>query len=265
MKINCVTLLSTFLGVSLAQETATECGQTINSNQGAIEYKWHEPYEANELCVFIIRTQNVTGITITLFDHGISDSDPEAITILGFNETGLVVSTHVGPPEWFPTRSIDATHAVVIFKTNTSLGTGFRMTYIADRFPSETLLADDRVFNNATHNELTLPLETNYIRQPHTNILVMTDEAKLITDPDTALKLTVWENLYGCGDYLMIYKFDETNEASFVARLCGGNSNGDVFQTKGIFIVLFYKLTTGIKMAELNWEKVLTNETTFHF
>jgi len=203
------------LGNSFAQETVRECGQTINSNQGAIEYKLNQQYDANELCVFIIRTQNVTGLTITLFDHGISEQDPDAITILGFNTEGLVVSTHVGPPEWFPTRSIDATHAVVIFKTNTSLGTGFRMTYIADRFPNETLPAQDVIYNNSTPTEISLPFETSFTRKYHTSILVVTDGAKLITEPGASLKLTLSESFYGCVDYLMIYTFDERNEANF--------------------------------------------------
>ncbi|ODM87381.1 hypothetical protein Ocin01_19301 [Orchesella cincta] len=64
-----------------------ECGQTIVANSGTIEYKLYENYDAGELCVFVVRSRNYSSFDFVLERHGISDSDPDAITIMGMDNT----------------------------------------------------------------------------------------------------------------------------------------------------------------------------------
>ncbi|ODM88415.1 putative chitinase 3 [Orchesella cincta] len=63
--------------------TITECGQSIIADNGTVRYKLNEVYDAGELCVFMIKFESgALNTTFSLDDHGLIDSDYNAITVL---------------------------------------------------------------------------------------------------------------------------------------------------------------------------------------
>ncbi|ODM90890.1 hypothetical protein Ocin01_15793 [Orchesella cincta] len=134
-------------------EALTECGQTIVADSGIIEYKLNQSYDAGELCVFVIRYTQGSGWeyldgTFSLEADGFSDSDPFAIKILRFYDGYASEVFSLGPTERIV--SFYGNGAVIVFKTRSNTGTGFRLSFSAVALspPSDYLLGKDVVLNS---------------------------------------------------------------------------------------------------------------------
>ncbi|ODN01714.1 putative chitinase 3 [Orchesella cincta] len=240
-------------------DTLTECGQTITASSGTIQYKLGQTYDTNELCTFIVRTQNFTTTTFILELHGISELDPDAIVILPFIDTVLMDAVHMGPPNNPRTQHVDGYVFVVIFNPKTSLGTGFKLTFKGvpgdHAYNYEGL---DFVYNNSSDSPLTVPFWSEFYGRHQYNIFVLSSEAKLITDPNFQLQLTLSEDFLpdSCSDKFYIYQFQRQN-AEYAGTFCNEEVQRTDYETKGLFIIGFYKFYDSYNATgTLAWEKV---------
>ncbi|CAL8130419.1 unnamed protein product [Orchesella dallaii] len=245
----------------------TECGDTIHANSGTIEYKLNENYDEGEMCAFIIRTDNFPHIAFRLDSHGIHDSDTNAITIVNFPNSNDKVAEyyHFGPPNSIRTRFINGSAAVVIFKSGSNLGTGFRLSYHASGTPGYPYPGMDFVYNNLTASPVSIPFWDNFTSgYPQKNLIVLTAESKIITDPGTYLKLVVWES-FVCGDfeYFTIFPFDGKSVSRETVYTDDEYADEyrdrrTVFKTKGLFIVEYTQFNAKTGRKRLTWEKIIS-------
>ncbi|ODM89478.1 Chondroitin proteoglycan-2 [Orchesella cincta] len=235
-----------------------ECGQTIVANSGTIEYKLYENYDAGELCVFVVRSRNYSSFDFVLERHGISDSDPDAITIMGMDNTygwGIYDTNRIGPPDPTPFIGVKANEAVVIFKTSTNNGTGFRLNYECRGNPTDYPPGVEVVFNDEEDSPLQVPYQS--FNEPSYNYVVLTSKSRMISEPDSFLRLTVsgnFENTGECTRFFKIYSFAGGN-AVLEGTFCGFDTDQTVYETKGLFVVAYSELNP-IATGTLSWEKV---------
>jgi len=202
----------------------TECGQTLHGNSGSIEYKLNQGYDAGELCVFILR-HNYTNwnptFRFTLDADGISASDADAITITTFNNYEIVgkwgTPAKLGPPNTNRTATLSGYVAVVIFATNTSTGTGFKLSFEAsgdgvDYTPGWNE-GVDVVYNDKSASELSLPLRPDVVGTGCVDVITITSGAKVVADPGSQLELLVDLNFNPpCqSEGMFIYGFEQGN------------------------------------------------------
>jgi hypothetical protein len=229
----------------------TQCGQTLVANNGQIEYKSEENYEANELCSFILRLNNsvnsVSGFVFTLESHGFNGTaDPNAISIHSFDERKHVETRHLGPPNPLTEAFLPGGIAVVVFRTQSRLGTGFRLSYRAvEAKPYYTHSGQNLVYGSGTSGNLTIPFWENPAYQ--TAIIVLSANHKKIQSSFTSLRLTfVQENLQKdmtspsrCSyDSVTIYAVNSetiTEKGVF----CNLYTQRAIYETSGIFILVF--------------------------
>ncbi|ODM91182.1 hypothetical protein Ocin01_15500 [Orchesella cincta] len=68
--------------ISTQPRILTECGQTVIADSGTIQYKLNQTYDADELCVFMIRFESgYLQATFSLESNGLSDVDSDAVSI----------------------------------------------------------------------------------------------------------------------------------------------------------------------------------------
>ncbi|ODM91537.1 hypothetical protein Ocin01_15145 [Orchesella cincta] len=254
---------STTTTLSPPPDPLTECGQTIEVgiDLATIEYKLNQTYEAGELCVFVVRVPNHLSMIFVLDSHGINnESDPDAITIISFDQTNLQDPIHLGPANTNSSAFVTGNVAFVVFKSslNSSLGTGFKLTFAAFGPTFENKAGIDVVFNNETSSPLELPTP-EYAGESH-NYIVLTDGAKRIDEKSGSfLRLNVSEEFWMpqyCLDYFWVYSFlgeSVRNEG----LICNDQGDKTVFETTGLFIVLFRRSTErDNSTGNLRWEKV---------
>ncbi|ODM88068.1 putative chitinase 3, partial [Orchesella cincta] len=242
--------------------TITQCGHTIQQDSGFIEYKLYQSYEAGELCAFIIRLDKYTGCDFTLETHGISDTKLDTITIFQvLDEQATFPSVKfetIGS-----TVNLPGSTFVVVFKTETNLGTGFRLRFESSEKLIEKTPGVPLVFNNHTENPLRFPLHPNAAAKAEWDPIVITSGSKLITETKSSLRLQVYDYFVspGCRSWFSIHSFDGTN-TKFEGRVCGLNGGKTVlaFNTRGLFIVVFYKNDNTVEkyLGSLEWLKTST-------
>ncbi|ODM90963.1 hypothetical protein Ocin01_15719 [Orchesella cincta] len=246
----------------LPHRTLTECGDTITANNGTIQYKLNQTYDANELCVFMIRFESgFVETTFTLDSNGFSDSDFDAISIFR-DMAGLGYETNLGLDR--QTVSFFGYGAIVVFRTNSSLGTGFQLSFTPDLIVSEENFAGNNVlFDDESESPLSIPFPSNYIESAIHNYFCITSASKVISEPDTFLKLNV-TGFFGdvdnsCNNMIEIHSF--LNQLKIEKLICGGEDDGVLFEfaTRGIFFV-FHRQANGLPITtgEITWEKVST-------
>jgi hypothetical protein len=246
----------------------TQCGETVQANNGFIEYKLLENYSANELCSFIIRTETIGDLTFTLESHGFNaTADPFAITIFTFSGEGLIETTHLGPPNPLSQTYVQGNIAVVVFKTLGNSGTGFRLSFnaiISNTFYG--LTGKDLTYSNLTGGELTIPFWPEPGRN-RANIIVLSADNKKVADVFSNLRLTfLKENLQTqlvdvarCGnDAINIYTL--APKAQFLEHegvFCSLTHHRSVYVTTGIFILVFRDFEESYwsdQQATFKWE-----------
>ncbi|ODM93127.1 hypothetical protein Ocin01_13555 [Orchesella cincta] len=236
---------------SYPSNTLTKCGQTVHANNGAIKYKLEKPYDADELCAFIVRFKNYGNHTFQLDVDGISDSDPNAISILDFSH-----SHHLGPPNVAKTVTVSGWTIIVVFKTQTNSGTGFQLSFKADKTKGAKLDGADTVYNMETPFSLQLP----FTKEDLYNHYVITSGSKVITHPRKYIRLmasAVFSNIYPyCRNLVRVYTF-ENYELRFTADLCDDHDSV-VLETKEMFIVFYHGSTVprGNISGFLQWQTV---------
>ncbi|ODM90077.1 Peritrophin-1 [Orchesella cincta] len=243
--------------------TLTECGQSIFADNGTIQYKLNENYDAGELCVFMIQFESgFLNTTFTLENHGFGDLDSEAIAVYKCDgELGL--PTRLGSHTQ-KANLTGASGAIVIFRTTSSSGTGFKLSFKRNAIQSPEMRPGSYVvFNNETYSPLNIPLsnDTHAFVQNH---LVFTSDSKIISEPDTFLKLSV-TGFGNAGDetssILMVYSFE--TGLKFERNIQWPSDDGKVFEfkTRGLFILVHLQFETlPIETGMVTWEKVSTQK-----
>ncbi|CAL8140324.1 unnamed protein product [Orchesella dallaii] len=241
----------------------TTCGSTINADQGTISYKDKQPYEAGELCTFIIRHGH-SSIQFKLISHGISATDRNAIGIFVFNDNdgiGLVNASYFGPPNIINAKNFSGDVAIVTFTTKGNSGTGFIMSFEGVGGKKETLRGMDLVISSESASPFYLPLRSSYTMEKHCDIVVISDGTKVIPDtmPRSFVNLTVSQHFSRqqfCWDYLVIFNW-ERNNLRWDSKYCGNKWDRSNYGTHGLFIFIYYKSNwTSSGYATLNWERV---------
>ncbi|CAL8130437.1 unnamed protein product [Orchesella dallaii] len=241
----------------------TQCGQTLEADSGTIQYKLGQIYDAGELCAFIIRVPNHSYIHFQLESHGINNySDPNAITIISYDSNIQKDTIHLGPPNANSDAYALGNIAVVIFKTNgnSTLGLGFRVVFEGMGAIVNNVPGLDFVFNNRTNSPLEVPFWDELNGELSRNFIVLTDNAKLITNPGSFLHLSVGEDFVdgeeACLDYFWIYSF-QGDDVNSEALFCDEDRDRTNFETRGLFIIVFRKWPeTPSAKGTLMWEKV---------
>ncbi|ODM88488.1 putative chitinase 3, partial [Orchesella cincta] len=241
--------------------TLTECGQTIQTDSGYIQYKLNQNYSAGELCAFIIRLDRYTGCDFTLEETGVFNSSSDTITVFRISEQEqalpLVKLDRHSPIAYF----LYSTFAVV-FKTTSNAGTGFRLRFESRNTLSTKIPGTMLVYNNQTSTPLRFPLNPN--GGSEWDAIIITSGAKLITNPESTLQLMVYDFFVNpdCNSWFNVHSFDGTT-AKFEGRVCGLNKKALAFNTKGLFIVLFYKssISTEDYLGSIEWFETTTNIT----
>ncbi|ODM89017.1 hypothetical protein Ocin01_17668, partial [Orchesella cincta] len=199
----------------------TLCGQTIKADSGFIEYKLNQNYSAGELCAFIIRLDKYTGCDFTLESSGVSDSTSDTITIFRItDEQDTLQSVTLNSIN--STAYLYYSTFVVVFKTTTNTGTGFRLRFESQHNFSEKVLGYPLVFNNQSKGPLQFPLNPNATNVAEWDPIVLTSGAKLITPPVLDFELVVYDYFYSqnCSSWINVHSFDGTT-ARFQERICG--------------------------------------------
>ncbi|ODM88464.1 putative chitinase 3 [Orchesella cincta] len=198
--------------------TITQCGQIIEQNSGFVQYKLYQNYDAGELCAFIIRLDRYTGCEFTLDNYDIRDPTLDTLTIfqvLDVQDTlpSIKLDT-ISSTVYLPGSTF-----VVVFKTETSQGTGFRFRFKSSNTAIGQSAAVPLIFNNRTETPLTFPLIANAIGQPEWDPIVITSNAKLITEPGSLFQLQVNDSFVSpeCRSWFNIHSFDGT-DAKFERR-----------------------------------------------
>ncbi|ODM89432.1 hypothetical protein Ocin01_17251 [Orchesella cincta] len=231
-----LTCFCTFFHFSTSESTS--CGQTIIADNGTITYKLADNYDAGELCVFMIKFESgYIDTTFNLDTHGLSNSDSDAVTVFG-SFFGLTLAANLGHNQ----QSVTLTGfgAVVIFRTNSSSGTGFQLSFKPNRirFPG---IYDGTyaVFDNNTLSPLNIP--ANDTGESLYNYFVFTSGSRLISEPDTFFRLTAKVNFENpdnkCSNGFHVYSF--VDELQLEKSICERVDDGVVFEfsTRGLFFV----------------------------
>jgi len=142
-----------------------------------------------------------------LESHGISPSDPNAIAILPPSENSTIEAEYLGPNSNGAVTMYAVSTFVIVFKTMTNEGTGFRLRFqssslVATKVPGELL-----VFSEGTNIPLELPLAT-VGRQ--WNPIVVTSGFRMLEEPNR-LKISIWQDFPApefCLDKFAVHSFD---------------------------------------------------------
>ncbi|ODM86533.1 putative chitinase 3, partial [Orchesella cincta] len=232
----------------------TKCGESIIADNGTIMYKLNEGYDAGELCVFMIKFESgYIETTFTLDTHGL-ESDSDAVTIQSFT---LDFYVNLGLHQQNVT--FDAYGVIVIFRTNSSLGTGFQLSFKKEGTITPGELPGTAVaFNNENNSPLSIPFPSN-ATGPSFNYFVFTSDSKFVSESDSFFRLTL-RALFGeslCHSVFAIYSFED--ELKYERSICGSEDNGNAFEfsTRGLFLVYQVQhsespITTGL----ITWSKV---------
>jgi len=173
----------------------TECGQTLHQNAGIIEYKLNQTYDADELCVFIIRFKGQSGVHFKLEKYGFSDTEVRPLKIADMDYFGeFYYIEEMDNLEVF----IEETFGVfVIFKTNSTKGTGFRLSFETLEYHGEYRPGNDYVYNLETRVQLDVPFwpfDSNTSYNYNLNNILCTWDSHVVSEPGATLRLTVSEN-----------------------------------------------------------------------
>ncbi|ODM87953.1 hypothetical protein Ocin01_18729 [Orchesella cincta] len=205
------------ISFSAAQEILTECGQTLHANEGRIDW--------------------------VLESHGINEADPKAIFIASLDFGSVNMIYDLGPPESIATLKSSGYGAVVVFRTKTNLGTGFSLSFTAEKSKEGELLGTDFVFNNATENttsSLALPVST-FRKMPHSTVIVVTAGAKRLPDPQFSLRVNLTQefgNAPGfCWSFIRPYLLGDDGLA-IGSTFCSGEPV--TYRSQTLEIMLFY-------------------------
>ncbi|CAL8130435.1 unnamed protein product [Orchesella dallaii] len=237
----------------------TQCGETIEANSGIIQYKLGQNYEAGELCTFIIRTPQTITTHFNLEEHGISESDPEAIKMSTYGPGGIIFVASMGPPK--PAiLNIFGSGAIITFRTKTNLGTGFRLSFDTVPFTQVELPGKNVVYTNETSASVSLPFPSGYVNELHYNYLVISPGSRYISEPGSNLQLSITPlegfTTANCSNYLTIHVLELTGSSQWRGNFCNADTSPRVYQTPGIFIVLFHQGGSTPAQVRLNWEVV---------
>ncbi|CAL8130447.1 unnamed protein product [Orchesella dallaii] len=231
----------------------TQCGDSITALSGSIEYKLNANYDANELCVFIIRSQRDSKLTLQLEADGISGVDSNAITILSYHDDVNGISVFARLSRQNPTVTIPNGVAIVVFRTNGNTGTGFKIDFLATE-DSVWLPGMNKVYNTNEISPLQLPIRSNNTEKEY-DITVITSEAKQITEESSSLQLVLkTDNPFDfCNDRLIIWKLDGNDVVGYVP--CG---EGDqIYETRGMYIITtILNEETAPARGTLSWGRI---------
>ncbi|CAL8130433.1 unnamed protein product [Orchesella dallaii] len=255
VKLTLFVILS-FVAAISGQETLRECGQIISANSGTIEYKLGETYDMFEACAFIVRVQNFSYIKFTLEESGISGRDRNAITIMGFDENNHTASYILGPPNTELEAEVKGSIAVVIFRSLSGFGKGFRLGFEGIGESLEKVPGFDMVFNNEKSSPLEIPFSNNFTNVASTNLMVFTDESHMMTEFGEVFTLNlsghIMEDPY-CWDFFSVYSFIYEGNPVLEQTICDMNTATTEFLTGGIFIVLFRNYGGRFTSATVEW------------
>ncbi|ODM91147.1 hypothetical protein Ocin01_15535 [Orchesella cincta] len=249
--------------ISTQPRILTVCGQTLIADSGTIQYKLNQTYDADELCVFMIRFESgYLQATFSLESNGLSDVDSDAVSI--FKDLGGLVSVvNLGLDRQNVT--FNAVGAVVIFRTNSSSGTGFQLSFTCDGviFPDTKIFGESVLFDDEMGSPLTFPFPSNITAPVIHNYFFFTAGSKLISEPDTFLRLNLTAVLGDvddtCFNLIEIHSFE--TELKFEKSICEIKDDGVLFEfaTRGLFFVMQRHITgTPITTGEITWDKVST-------
>ncbi|ODM88065.1 hypothetical protein Ocin01_18616 [Orchesella cincta] len=231
--------LSSHVSKTFAQEELpiiTECGQTLLADEGIIEYKLNQTYDAGELCTFIVKIYWYYGAEFILENHGISDAGEDAIAIIPMSGYPFAVN-YLGPNTG-NTLFFQESVFFVVFKTTTNLGTGFRLRFKHGHQPGWAIPGPALVFNNDSATPLSFPPKTGLVLA--TQPVALTSGSKIL-EGNATLELTVWENFRSvddCTDFFDVHTYNG-EKTTYLGRLCGKDEEEKVFQTQGIFMVIY--------------------------
>ncbi|ODM88067.1 hypothetical protein Ocin01_18615 [Orchesella cincta] len=232
----------------------TECGQTLLGDEGVIEYKLNQTYEAGELCTFIVKIYAYYGATFTLESNGFNRAGQDAVAVI---PAGSASPIYFGPNS-ASRFSFEQSTFFIVFSTTTNNGTGFRLSFKHENRPGIALPGPALVYNNDSSAPLEFPFPSNYVISTHP--VALTSGAKLL-EGNSTLELTVAENFVAaddCSDYVDIISYNG-GEALYLGKLCGRDEEPKVFNTQGIFMIVYVSnnaIDTNPPQASLTWKTI---------
>ncbi|CAL8091823.1 unnamed protein product [Orchesella dallaii] len=223
---------------------ASNCGEILSGESGAISYKPFEQFRAGERCVWVIRVPHAVSYNVVLYNSGMGSRGYNKVIVTALSRDKAEVHTDLSliDRNYF----IDGSVAIVTFyayEAASSTGAGFSLYYEAAVLSENNHVSpysfDYVISSNAA--EMRHPAVGGSYSHNELSTFVFTPNFLWVNNQRLTVNVTVLGMEQNCDDMITVYYLpDSSYKASWrkVGRICGFE-NRVMLSNTGVILLVF--------------------------